>query len=217
MFLFFAGFCLKIILFSKKYVCLFMAKVAPDVKKVGDIGDIEYFNTTLEEFKVIYRSSPSDVFLWKRVLKIYSKFTVEHSHQSAISRLLLYIPWWNIRNHHKGWLWWCSGHSFVSQFFKRNKNNCYFNFLVFELLSLKMFLICSFLTKFSLVVLIKFVLVKRFKCFSMKKLFLKFNNFLKKIWRKHLRQYLFLIQAFRLLLYEKRQLWWFNSFVPRPL
>ena len=40
-----------------------MAKVAPDVKKVGDTGDIEYFNTTLEEFKVIYRSSPSDVFL----------------------------------------------------------------------------------------------------------------------------------------------------------
>ena len=40
-------------------------------------------------FESLYRSSRPEVFLGKRVMKIYSKFTGEHSCQSGISIKLL--------------------------------------------------------------------------------------------------------------------------------
>ena len=51
---------------------------------------------------------------------------------------------WNIRLHHERWLWWCSGHSFVSEFLKLIWNIVIYFFVfffVFEFPSLKMFLI----------------------------------------------------------------------------
>ena len=55
----------------------------------------------------------------------------------------------------KRWLWQCSDHFFVSNFFQKYINRHYFNF--FELPSLKMFFLFSyFFTNFILVILIKF-------------------------------------------------------------
>ena len=53
---------LVLFLFFMKYSYLLMVKIYPDVKYfmlnifslIGDIGNIEYFNTNLEEYKVIY-------------------------------------------------------------------------------------------------------------------------------------------------------------------
>ena len=44
------------LIFYETFLRPLRAKITPDINnslKLGDIGDIEYFNTTLEEYKVI--------------------------------------------------------------------------------------------------------------------------------------------------------------------
>ena len=59
-----------------------------------------------------------------------------------------YIPPWNIQLHQKRWIWRRSCHFFVGK--SKKYKSLLFQFFVFEILSLKMFLICFyFFSSFS--------------------------------------------------------------------
>ena len=81
--------------------------------------------------------------------------------QNYCQEVKSYTPRWNSQLHHKRWLWWCSGHSLVNKFFKKQiivtLIFCFWFPQSQHILDLFLF----FLTKFSLVVLIKFILISK--------------------------------------------------------
>ena len=71
----------------------------------------------------MYRSNPPEMFLWKGVLKLCSKFTRKHPYQSVISIKLLKQLYWNLS---LTWLFSCKFATYFqnSFFYRKPPGDC---------------------------------------------------------------------------------------------